>query len=132
MATSDLIADFLTIVRNGQKAGSNKVEARANKSVVSISSILKEKGYIGDYKENTDKHKNLVSLQLRYSEEGEPLIKKIERVSKPSRRVYSRAQEIPRVANGYATVIISTPAGIMTGKQARESKQGGEILCYVI
>ena len=132
MASIDIIADGLTIIRNGQLAKKDTVAFSTNKTLDSIVGILKEKGYVLDYKKDMADSKNKLIVKLKYDKKGAAVISKMVRVSKCSRRVYANSQDIPRIANGYATVIVSTNKGVMTGKNARDINQGGEILCYII
>lgn len=132
MATKDLIADGLTAIRNGLLAKKDIVTFSTNKAFISIVEILKEGGYIKDYSIETEGLKKTITIKLKYNEKGLSVISKLERISKCSRRVYSPADEVPRIANGYATVIVSTSKGIMTGKKAKSINQGGEVLCYVM
>ncbi len=127
----DRIADMLTRIRNAQMAGIEKIEMPASKMLERIAGILKEEGYIAGVKAYNHKGHRYLRLTLRYDDEGNPVIREIRRVSKPGRRVYAGADELPRVKNGYGVAIISTSKGIMTDKKARAARTGGEVLCTV-
>ncbi|MFC1536351.1 30S ribosomal protein S8 [Pseudomonadota bacterium] len=127
----DRIADMLTRIRNAQTAGIEKVEMPASKTLLAMAEILKEEGYIAAVKAYNHKGHRFLRLTLRYDDEGAPVIREIQRVSKPGRRVYSGAEDIPRVRRGYGVAVVSTSQGIMTDKKARAAKIGGEVLCTV-
>lgn len=127
----DRIADMLTRIRNAQTAGIDKVEMPASNTLVSMAELLKEEGYIEGVKTFNHKGHRQLRLTLRYDDEGKPIIREIQRVSKSGRRVYAGADELPRVKNGYGVAIISTSQGIMTDKKARAAHVGGEVLCTV-
>lgn len=128
---SDRIADMLTRIRNAQTAGIEKIELPASNMLLSVAEILKEEGYIAAVKAYNHKGHRYLRLALRYDDEGQPVIREIKRVSKPGRRVYAGAGDIPRVRNGYGVAVISTSAGLMTDKKARAAHVGGEVLCTV-
>lgn len=130
---SDPIADMLTRIRNGLMAGHASVAIPLSKSKVEIAKILQQEGYIEGYSVNDD-FPPMLNVQLKYwgkRRERRPVISKIERVSKPGRRIYVGKAEIPWVLSGMGIAILSTPQGIMTGQQARRQGMGGEVLCYV-
>lgn len=131
MSMSDPLGDMLTRIRNGQSAGLKQVACPASKMRASVLAVLKSAGYIRDYKDaaNDQGHKNFI-IDLKY-DEGRPVIKVLQRVSKPGRRVYSAAQDIPRFYNGLGVTIVSTPRGVMADQQARDENVGGELLCQV-
>jgi small subunit ribosomal protein S8 len=131
MAISDPIADMLTIIRNGGKAGFAKVDIPGSKIKREVVRVLKEQGYIKDFKFLENETQGLIRVHLKYVKEGRPTIFGIQRVSKPSCRVYSKSQEIKPVLNGLGIAIVSTSKGVMTDKQAKEANLGGEILCNV-
>lgn len=131
MATSDPIADMLTIIRNGGKAGLSKVDIPGSKIKLEMVRVLKEQGYIKDYKFLENETQGVIRVTLKYVSEGEPTIFGIQRVSKPSCRVYAKSKNIKPVLNGLGISIISTSKGLMTDRQAKEAKVGGEILCNV-
>ncbi len=127
----DRIADMLTRIRNAQAAGIEKIELPASKTLLAMAEILKEEGYIAAAKAYNHKGHRFLRLTLRYDDEGAPVIREIQRVSKPGRRVYASAEELPRVRRGYGVAVVSTSQGIMTDKKARAAKIGGEVLCTV-
>lgn len=130
---SDPIADMLTRIRNGLMAGHASVAIPLSKSKVEIAKILQQEGYIEGFSVNDD-FPPMLNVQLKYwgkRRERRPVISKIERVSKPGRRIYVGKAEIPWVLSGMGIAILSTPQGIMTGQQARRQGMGGEVLCYV-
>ena len=131
MAISDPIADMLTIIRNGGKAGFAKVDIPGSKIKLELVRVLKEQGYIKDFKFLESEVQGLIRVYLKYISEGQPSIFGIERVSKPSCRVYSKSKQIKPVLNGLGISVVSTSKGLMTDKQAREANVGGEILCNV-
>lgn len=130
---SDPISDMLTRLRNAIGARHTKVDIPASRLKIEIARILKEEGYVTNYSLKTTEGSNARTLRifLRYGPKGESVISNIERVSKPSRRVYVPGKEIGRVLGGLGINILSTSQGVMTGKQARRSKVGGEVLCSV-
>jgi len=131
MTLTDPIGDMIARIRNAQMRQLNKVIIPGSKFRVSILSILKQEGYISDYKQLTDsKYKGNVSIDLKYNN-GLPVIKEIKRISKPGRRIYAKADSIPRIQNGLGLAIVSTSKGIMTDNDARIKKVGGEIICRV-
>ncbi len=127
----DRIADMLTRIRNAQTAGIEKIELPASNTLLAVAEILKEEGYINAVKAYNHKGHRFLRVTLRYDDEGAPVIREIKRVSKPGRRVYSGAADIPRVRRGYGVAVVSTSQGIMTDKKARAAKIGGEVLCTV-
>lgn len=131
MAISDPIADMLTIIRNGGKAGLAKVDIPGSKIKLEMVRVLKEQGYIKDYKFLDDNMQGVLRVYLKYVSESKPTIFGIERVSKPSCRVYRKAKEIKPILNGLGISVVSTSKGIMSDKQAKEANVGGEILCNV-
>lgn len=130
---SDPIADYLTRVRNAVMAGHRVVEIPASNIKKEITKILFDQGYILSYKFEEGKNpQGTIKIALKYDRiTKEPVIKKIERVSKPGLRKYAGATEMPRVLNGLGIAIVSTSSGVMTGKQAQSQNVGGEVLCYV-
>jgi len=127
----DRIADMLTRIRNAQVAGLEKVELPSSKLLESLGNLLKEEGYIQAVKTFNHKGHPQLRLMLRYDDDGAPVIREIKRVSKPGRRVYAGAEDLPRVSNGYGMAIVSTSHGVMSDRKARETHVGGEILCTV-
>ena len=131
MTIVDPIGDMFTRIRNGQMRNLNTVNIPASKFRTKILDILKLEGYItGYYLEKEDDNKKIIKVNLKYYE-GMPVIKEIKRISKPGRRVYSRATSIPKVMNGLGLAILSTPKGVMSDSEARKNNVGGEIICRV-
>ena len=129
---TDTIADYLTRVRNASRAGHRVVEIPASGLKKEITKILFDQGYILSYKFEEDKVQGTIKIALKYDKvTKEPVIKKIQRVSRPGLRKYTGAEELPRVLNGLGIAIVSTSHGVMTSKQARKENVGGEVLCYV-
>ena len=128
---TDPIADMLTRIRNGIRARFARVDMPSSKLKVELARILKEEGYISNYKAAEEGKKKVLRVFLRYGASGQSVITALDRVSRPGRRVYSGAREIPRVVGGMGVNILSTPRGIMTGKKARKEGVGGEILCNI-
>lgn len=129
--TSDPIADMLTRVRNALGANHPKVDVPASKLKTEIARILKEEGYILNYKVAEEGSKKTIKIYLKYAANNAPVISKIERVSRPGCRVYVGRTEIPRVLGGLGVNILTTPRGVMTGRTAHREGVGGEILCQV-
>ena len=131
MSFTDPIADMITRIRNAQLRTLDSVSIPSSKFRARILDVLKEEGYIADYKFLTDKkNKGSLLVDLKYSN-GLPVIKEISRVSKPGRRIYTRAGSIPKIKNGLGIVIVSTSMGIMSDNDARSKNIGGEIICRV-
>jgi small subunit ribosomal protein S8 len=129
--TSDPIADMLTRVRNALAARHPKVDVPASKLKTEIARILKEEGYITNYKVAEEGAKKTIKIYLKYGNDSRPVISEIERVSRPGCRVYVGQQNIPRVLGGLGINILTTPRGVMTGRTAHREKVGGEILCRI-
>jgi small subunit ribosomal protein S8 len=127
---SDPIADMLTRIRNAQMAEKVSVAMPSSKLKVAIAAVLKDEGYIDDFRVQADGVKATLELGLKYYA-GRPVIERLERVSKPGLRVYKGVGDIPRVMNGLGIAIVSTPKGVMTDRKARAAKVGGEVLCVV-
>lgn len=130
---TDPIADYLTRIRNASSAGHRVVEIPASKVKKEITKILFDQGYILSYKfEDEGQAQGNIKIALKYDKiTKEPVIRKIERISRPGLRKYTGADELPRVLNGLGIAIVSTSHGVMTSKQARQENVGGEVLCYV-
>jgi small subunit ribosomal protein S8 len=130
---TDPLADFLTRIRNASAAGHRVVSIPASKIKKEITKILFDQGYILSYKfEETDNNQGSIKIALKYDQTTkQPVIQKIQRISTPGLRKYAGATELPRVLNGLGISIVSTSNGVMTGKQAKQDKVGGELLCYV-
>ena len=131
MVMTDPIADFLTRIRNACMANHERVDVPSSKIKLSIAKLLKEEGYINNYKLVKDKKQGTLRVYLKYDNKNVPIIEGLERISKPSCRVYVRHDKIPYVLNGYGTVILSTSKGVLTDREARKQKIGGELLCKV-
>lgn len=131
IVTGDPITDLLNRLRNAMTAGHERVDIPASRVRESVLRVLAEEGYIGPYRRVEEKGRQRLRVSLKYDSEGEPIVNGLERVSRPGRRVYAGAAEIPQVLDGLGMSIVSTSKGIVTGRQAREQRLGGEILCNV-
>ena len=131
MAITDPIADMLTRVRNAGKAKFNSVDIPGSKIKVEMARVMKDEGYIRNYKFIKDGKQGILRIYLKYADNQAHVIQELIRISKPSRRVYVGADEVKSVYNGMGTSILSTSKGILTDKQARKQKVGGEILCNI-
>ena len=131
MSVSDPIADMFTKVRNAVRARHEKVDVPTSKLKLEIVKILKTEGYIKNFKKVTQDSSNVIRIFLKYDDENVPVIHDLQKVSTPGRRVYAGYKDLPRVYNGYGTVIVSTSAGVTTGKKAAEKMVGGELICTV-
>ncbi|MDR0389490.1 MAG: 30S ribosomal protein S8 [Spirochaetaceae bacterium] len=131
MSVSDPIADMLTKIRNAGMAKHEKVDIPTSKLKLEIVKILKTEGYIKNFKKINQEGNNSIRVFLKYDEAAFPVIHGIEKVSKPGRRVYMGYKYMPRVYNGYGTLIVSTSMGVTTGKKAAEKKVGGEVICTI-
>lgn len=131
MLVTDPIADMLTRIRNACMARHERVDIPASKMKRHIAKILKEEGYISEYKFINDGKQGILRLYLKYDENRQPVIAGLKRVSKPGCRIYVTKDELPNVRSGYGTAIISTSKGILTSKQCRRLGVGGEVLCYI-
>lgn len=129
MVVTDPIADMLTRIRNANGMRYKEVEVPTSKMKLEIARILKEEGYISEYKVKKDE--NMIVLSLKYAENKERVITGLKRISKPGLRVYAKAGEMPKVLNGLGIAIVSTSKGIMTDKDARKASLGGEVLAYI-
>lgn len=128
---TDPIADYLTRIRNAQSAGHKVVEIPSSNVKKEMTKILEDKGYILSYKFDDNGPQGTIKIALKYTQEKEPAIRNISRVSKPGLRKYCSATELPRVLNGLGIAILSTSKGVITDKEARNQNVGGEVLCYV-
>ena len=131
MSMTDPVADMLTRIRNGIQARHERVEIPASNLKVEIARILKDEGFISNYKVVEAEIQAVLRVYLKYADDGEPVIHGIERLSRPGRRVYRGKKEIPRVLGGLGLSIISTSRGVMSGSQAAQRGVGGEVLCQV-
>jgi small subunit ribosomal protein S8 len=127
----DTIGEFLTRIRNAGMAGHEKVDVPASKMREGIAGILREEGYIRNFKTVKDGRQGMMRVYLKYKMSGEPAIAKLERVSKPGRRKYLKSADIQKVRNGFGTAVITTSKGVMTGDKAQAEGVGGEILFNV-
>lgn len=130
MSMTDPVADMLTRIRNAQMAEKISVAMPSSKIKVAIAKVLKEEGYVEDFAVRESDGKAQLDIALKYYA-GRPVIERIERVSKPGLRVYKGKDDLPEVMNGLGVAIVSTPKGVMTGRKARASNVGGEVLCVV-
>ena len=130
MSMTDPLADFLTRIRNGQRARKDSVLTPASKLRARVLDVLQREGYIRGYSEEQMGPAAGIRIELKYFE-GQPAIKHVARVSKPGRRVYSGSQELPRIRNGLGITIVSTPRGVLSDAEAREQNVGGEVLAEV-
>ena len=130
MSLSDPIGDMIARIKNAQERHHKKVELPSSNFKTKIADILKNEGFIKDFKVNKENNKFLLSLELKYHS-GNPVISTFERVSKPGRRIFSSADGLPKINNGLGIAILSTPKGVMTDIDARKQRVGGEIICKV-
>lgn len=128
---TDPIADLLTRVRNANSNGSKSVHMPASRLKVGVAQILQDEGFVSSYKVEPGSPHSTLQIELKYGPDGERVIRKIERVSKPGRRVYSPANSIPMVLKGLGIYILSTNRGVVSDRMARKLNTGGEILCKV-
>jgi len=131
MSVSDPIADMLTKIRNASSARHEKVDIPTSKLKLEIVKILKTEGYIKNFKKIVNEGQNFILIFLKYDEENDPVLHGVDKVSRPGRRVYAGYKNLPRVFNGFGTVIVSTSEGVTTGRKAVEKKVGGELICTV-
>jgi small subunit ribosomal protein S8 len=130
---TDPIADMLTRIRNGIQSRHDRVEMPSSKLKIEVAKILKSEGFISNYKvaQEDGKPQGTLRVYLKYSEDGEPVIHGIERVSRPGRRVYRGKEDIPQVLGGLGLAIVSTSKGVLSGAEAARTGVGGEVLCQV-
>jgi small subunit ribosomal protein S8 len=131
MSLTDPVADFLARIRNAIKARHQKVDVPASKLKMEIARILKEEGYVANFKATEEDGRKVIRVYLKYGNENQAAISNLQRVSRPGCRVYVSRNEIPRVLGGLGINILTTPRGVMTGKQARKEGVGGEVLCEI-
>jgi small subunit ribosomal protein S8 len=127
---TDPIADMLTRIRNGQRAGKVSVSMPSSKLKASIAEVLKDEGYIVDFRVQDESGKAVMSVDLKYYE-GRPVIEDLKRISRPGLRIYKSKDELPKVQGGLGVAIVSTSKGVMSDRAARAAGEGGEVLCYV-
>ena len=132
MSLSDPIADMLTRIRNAARVRRQHVNVRASKVCEGLAAVLKQEGYIEDYKRVEDTKQGLLRIYLKYGPTGEQVITDIQRASRPGRRVYRGAADLPRPRAGMGVAIISTSRGVMSDRKARKANVGGEVLCTVV
>ncbi len=130
MSMSDPIADLLTRIRNGQRAGRTEVSVQSSHIKLAVVRVLKQEGYVGDFAVRKDGGRESLTIALKYHA-GKPVIERLQRVSRPGLRQYRGKDELPRVLGGLGVAIVSTPAGVMTDREARRAGHGGEVLCVV-
>lgn len=131
MAMTDVIADMLTRIRNANDVGHPKVEVPCSNIKKAIAQTLKEEGYIETFEVIEDDKQGIIKISLKYGPNKTKVLTGIKRISKPGLRIYADKDQVPRVMGGLGTVILSTSRGIMTDKEARREKIGGEVICYV-
>ena len=131
MNITDPIADMLTRIRNANNMDKNKVDIPASNLKYNVAEVLKDEGFINDYKMLKSSPQNNIRIYLKYGEDGEKVISGLKRISKPGLRVYVDKNEIPKVLGGLGIAVLSTSRGVLTGKTATKEGIGGEVLCYV-
>ena len=131
MKTSDSISDLLTRLRNGMRAGHDRVDVPASTLKEAVLKVLEEEGFIASYRRVQEGGRPVLRVGLKYDAEGEPIVSGLERVSRPGRRVYAKAEGSPSVLGGLGVAIVSTSKGIVADRTARQSRLGGEVLCNV-
>lgn len=131
MVMTDPVADMLTRIRNANVVKHERLELPASKLKAEIADILKREGYVRDYEVIEDKKQGVLRIFLKYGSSEERVITGLKRISKPGRRVYAKANEVPRVLNGLGTAIVSTSKGVLSDREARKQAVGGEVLAYI-
>jgi len=131
MAVSDPIADMLTKVRNASQAKHEKVDISASKMKLQIIKIMKNEGFIKNFKRVSKDDLPYIRVYLKYDESNAPVLHGLKRISTPGRRVYSGYKDMPRVYNGHGVIVVSSSTGVITGKKAAEAKVGGELICTI-
>jgi small subunit ribosomal protein S8 len=131
MKTSDSLSDLFTRLRNGMRAGHDRVDVPASRLKEEVLKVLEQEGFIASYRRTEEGRNSMLRVGLKYDHEGEPIVSGLERVSRPGRRIYATADAIPSVLGGLGVAIVSTSRGIVTDKTAREKRLGGEVLCNV-
>jgi small subunit ribosomal protein S8 len=131
MSLSDPIADMLTRIRNALRARHEVVNVPASKICEGVCGVLKDEGYIADYRRIDDNKQGLLRVYLKYGQHGEDVVVELKRVSKPGRRVYRGVSELPRPLNGLGISVVSTSRGVLSDRQCRQENVGGEVLCTV-
>jgi small subunit ribosomal protein S8 len=128
---SDMLANMLSAISNANHKFKETVDVPTSKLKAEVARVLKEEGYIANFRVAQDKRQGTLKLTLRYSPQKERVIQGVKRVSRPGLRIYRQWDEIPVVQNGLGTAIVSTSKGVLTGQKAKEKKVGGEVLCYI-
>lgn len=128
---TDPISDLITRIRNANRANHEKVDIPSSRLKQEVVRLIKEEGFIRNYKVLEDKRQGVIRVFLKYGPNRERVINNLERISKPGRRIYTTAEGIPRVLGGLGVAILSTSHGVMTDRQARRARVGGEVLCYI-
>lgn len=131
MSVTDPIADMLTRIRNANKALHSQVEVPASRMKVELARILKDEGYIADYRLVKGESFDTLMIDLKYTEDRRRVISQIKRISKPGRRIYAKKDNMPRVLGGLGTAVLSTSHGVMTAREAQRLGVGGEVICFV-
>ena len=131
MSLTDPIADMLTRIRNAGHARFDKVDIPASRMKISLARIMKDEGFIKNYKVIKDNRQGVLRVYLKYSENQQPLIQGLRRISRPGRRVYAGHAELPEVQGGLGVAVVSTSQGVVTDRQARKLQVGGEVLCEI-
>jgi len=131
MMMTDPIADMLTRIRNGVRARKERVEIPGSRLKTQIAELLKKEGFIRDYTVKSDGARTTLVVQLKYTPDGEPVIRHIERVSKPGRRIYAPVEELRPIKRGLGTAIVSTSQGLLPDRECRKRRIGGEVICIV-
>jgi len=131
MATSDPIADMLTRIRNSVRAGKKRLHVKRSKVCLGIAQVLRDEGYISEFDSIDDTNQGEIRIDLKYGERGETVIQDLQRVSRPGRRVYCGAEDLPRVLDGLGIAIVSTSRGVLSDRKCRQLSVGGELLCTV-
>ena len=131
MSMTDPIADMLTRIRNANQVSHTTVEMPSSKLKVQLAKLLKEEGYITDYEVKDEGKFKVLVITLKYDVQNKPIITKLERVSKPGLRSYSKAKNLPKVLGGMGIAVVSTSKGLLTDRKARKENIGGEVLCYI-
>lgn len=131
MSMTDPIADMLTRIRNAMQVSHSTVSMPSSKLKVQLAKLLKEEGFISDYSEKVEGKFKVLEITLKYDAKNKPVITKLERVSKPGLRSYSKSKNLPKVLGGMGIAVVSTSKGLLTDRKARKENLGGEVLCYV-
>ena len=131
MTMTDPIADMLTRIRNAAMVSHETVDVPASKLKVQLAKLLKEEGFITDYSEKVEGKFKVLEITLKYDAKNKPVITKLERISKPGLRSYSKSKNLPKVLGGMGIAVVSTSKGLLTDRKARKENIGGEVICYV-